>query len=59
MEFTCRGRVELTDVYFYVTAETAEEAKEKLKSGDWDFYEIDRAECLNAMPNVLTVTVNE
>jgi hypothetical protein len=58
-EYTCRGRVELTDVDFYVTAETIEEAKAKLKAGDWDFYELDRAECVCANPALATITVNE
>jgi hypothetical protein len=58
-EYTCRGKVELTGVDFFVTAETLEEAKAKLKSGDWDFYELESGECLNATPNLFTVTINE
>lgn len=59
IEFTCRGKIELTDIDFFVTAETLEEAKQKLTAGDWDFYELDRGECLNASPNIFTVTINE
>lgn len=58
-EYTCRGTVELIGVNFYVTADTLEEAKAKLKSGDWDFYELGHAECLNATPDIFTVTINE
>lgn len=58
-EYTCKGMVELTNVDFYVTAESPEEAAKKAACGDWDFYEIDAAECLNAKPNVRTIKVNE
>lgn len=58
-EYTCKGTVELTNVDFYVTADTPEEAAEKAKRGDWDFYETDAAECLNATANVRTMKVNE
>lgn len=58
-EYICRGTVELTNVDFFVTAETFEEAKAKLKAGDWDHYDLDGAECLNANPYPSSLEINE
>ena len=58
-EYTCKGVVELTNVDFYITADTPEEAAQKAERGDWDFYEVEQAECLDATPNVRTIRVNE
>lgn len=46
-EYIFRGTVELSGVDFYVTADTAEEAIQKAKRGEYDDYKTAGAETIN------------
>jgi hypothetical protein len=54
-KYECRGRLELSGVVFTITAGNIAEARKKARAGNYDEYEIDRAETINCEMNVATV----
>ena len=53
------GRIELSGVDFFIEADTLEEAKEKAKRGEYEFYEDNGAEAINWTIKPSTVESNE
>lgn len=57
--FIAYGSVELRNVYFYIEADTLEEAQQKAEDGDYTFYETDYAEAVNWRIRKSSVELNE
>lgn len=54
-KYECRGSVELSGVVFTITADNIDDARKKARNGEYDEYEIDRAETVNLEMKVATV----
>ncbi len=46
-EYQFRGEIKLSGVWFTVSAETLEQARERAGAGEWDYYETDSAETVD------------
>lgn len=54
-KYECRGSVELSGVVFTIIADSIEDARKKARNGEFDEYEIDRAETVNVEMKIATV----